>query len=91
MRAETKVLRLFCGSRCNTGVHARLDPLVRLGLTPQGDIAMKEAPLEDKAQDAGTADPFLLPPCQACTERGRSLGMETSGGQKKAHKTKCKI
>lgn len=57
----------------NAGLNEVLDALFRLGLTPQGDVAMKEAPLEDEAQDAGTAHPLLLPPCQACTETGRSL------------------
>lgn len=35
----------------------------RHGLTPQGNVAMKKAPLEDEAQYAGTAHPLLLPPC----------------------------
>lgn len=39
-------------------------PLVRGGLTSQGNVAMKEASLEDEAQYAGTAHPLLLPACR---------------------------
>lgn len=38
--------------------------LFRGGLTSQGNVAMKEASLEDEAQYAGTAHPLLLPSCQ---------------------------
>lgn len=35
--------------------------LFRGGLTSKGNVAMKEASLEDEAQYAGTAHPLLLP------------------------------
>ena len=34
------------------------------GFTSQGNVAMKEASLEDEAQYAGAAHPFLLPSCE---------------------------
>lgn len=40
-----------------------MSSLLRHGLTSQGNVAMKEASLEDKAQYAGTAHPLLLPSC----------------------------
>lgn len=47
--------------------------LFRDGLTSQGNVAMKEASLEDEAQYAGTAHPFLLPSCHGAQKQGPHL------------------
>lgn len=38
------------------------------GLTSQGDVAMKEASLENEAEYTGTAHLLFLPPCQGGKE-----------------------
>lgn len=44
--------------------------LFRDDVTSQGNVAMKEATLEDEAQYAGTAHPLLLPSCHGAQKQG---------------------